>query len=1030
MTNMVKQNFCNIHSFSKALAMLLWIATVMLLTSSNCFAIGTSAGQVIQNQATATYIDQNKNEYIAQSNMGTIKVTQIYSASLGSDHEQTGAPGQSLNFPHTLRNTGNGKDTYTINLSETVTGQDDINFEFMAVYYDKNHNGIVNDGEDQISLIGSSGTIDVEADQEVCLVVMASIPGGVATDQVLGFTLEAVPTGGTVDDITTGNGFDATEGTNEDKVRITSNAVLKINKGSTYNHQNTHGDISDDTITYVITVTNTGQNPAYNLEYRDVLDLTKFDIDDVSDIVLVATGTNESFSDTPNDTDEGSQSGTVNEDTIEGFAPIATNDVNNDGVTGDYGIRGHDDVLPINTTISFTYTVPIKDDLLANDEIHNFATVIGDVNDDGDTNDEGEILDSNTTIQIVEATYAVRVDDTGKDGAVGQNDGGDDDNTVNDVQQVNVAASGEQVLFYNTITNQGNVTDVYELIIDSSTNNNFPVGTVFSFWNPGGTAFLDSNGDGSADTGPLGQGESIDILVKAKLPSGAYDGDEAGNNGPFNALLTVQSASNGNVSDTVNETLMNITAPACDLSNNATPKVDSSDNNPAENLHEYIPGSLSPVQLFEVNVGSNARFYFSVENDSGVPDSFRFSIGCSWDGTTLGPLPDGWSYVFHDDNDNVITNTPAIPGGESETFHVHIFVPSDATKSPANYIADINGDGTLDFIDGNNDTDGDYAFFFRVESLNTGASDIKMDAVDVNDIEDISIVPNQAGQIQPGGSINYIHTLRNDGNTIETFTLSGLNSLKTSGWGNSVLVDTTGNGTPDTPFSTLTGSDNVYYINAAGETTFQGFGNTGLPDSASKIVLRPGEQIPISAVVYAPSSAPDGTTDVMSITALFNKGANKAQAVDQSTVILGQLRLVKTLAPDLDCNGVPDENLSQNPTTGVPPNGCVVWQVVVSNAGTALLDEVIVRDTVPAYTTYEAGSMVAGFGDAGLGSSPVVTLDALTDADDLESHQDGYFGKIDNETLFFYMGENAQKDKGGSFSPGDKATLRFSSRVK
>ena len=1030
MTNTTNQNFFNIHLISKTFAILLIIANVMFFSSVNCFAIGTPAGQVIQNQATATYIDQNKNEYVAQSNMGTIKVTQIYAASMGYDHEETGAPGQSINLAHTLRNTGNGTDTYTLNLSESVTGQDDINFEFLAVYHDKNFNGIVNDGEDQISLIGSSGTIDVEADEEIALVVLASIPGTAGTDQVLGFTLEAVPTGGTVDDITTGNGLDNTEGTNEDKVKVTSNAVLKINKGSTYNHQDTHDDISDDTITYVVTVTNTGQNAAYNLEYRDVLDLTKFDIDDISDIVLVTTGSNESFEDSPNDTDEGSQSGTVNEDTIEGFAPKPTDDVNNDGITGDFGIRGHDDVLPRNTTISFTYTVPIKASLLANEEIHNFATVIGDVNDDGNTSGEGEIIDSNTTTQLVYPTYSVIITDSGTDAATGVNDGGDDDSSVNDIQQVNSAASGEQILFLNTITNQGNITDVFELLIDSSTENNFPVGTVFSYWHKGGTAFLDSNGDGNADTGPLGPGESVDIIVKAKLPSGAYDGDQAGNNGPFNAILTVQSSTNEQTSDTVNERLMNITAPACDLSNNTIPHTNSSDNNPSENLHQYIPGTLTPIQLFEANVGQSAKFYFTVENDSGVPDSFRFLIGSSWDGTTLGPLPNGWSYVFHDDNDNVITNTPAIPGGESSNFHVHISVPSDATKCPANYVTDIDGDGDLDFVDGNKDGDGDFVFFFRVESLNTGASDIKMDAVDVKDLEDISIVPNQAGQIQPGGSISYIHTLRNDGNTIETFTLSGANSLKTSGWGNSVLVDTTGNGVPDTPFSTLTGSDNVYYINAAGETKSQVFGGTGLPDSGSKIALRPGEQMTISVVVYAPSSAPDGTTDVMTVSATYNTGAKQAQAVDQSTVILGQLRLVKTLAADLDCNGVPDENLSQSPASGVPPNGCVVWQVVVSNAGTAILDEVVVRDTVPAYTAYEADSMVAGIGDASTAYAPVVTLSPLTDADDLESHQDGFFAKFEDGTLFFYMGNNAQKDKGGSFSPGDKATLRFSTRVK
>ncbi|KPA16898.1 hypothetical protein MHK_002884, partial [Candidatus Magnetomorum sp. HK-1] len=240
-----------------------------------------------------------------------------------------------------------------------------------------------------------------------------------------------------------------------------------------------------------------------------------------------------------------------------------------------------------------------------------------------------------------------------------------------------------------------------------------------------------------------------------------------------------------------------------DLSNSSFRGMDSSDKDPLVNMHAYVTGGIIPTNTKKGSPGSNIVFPLTIENDSGVPDAFQLSCGGTWNGTILGNLPEGWSMIFHDEADNVITTTPAIPAHGIFLFHAHIILPSNPILCKADYEIDFDGDSEVEAIDGNADGDGDFPIFLRIKSINTGATDIKLDALDVEDVEKIAFVPNQTGQIQPGGSVTYGHTLRNDGNTVETLILTGENSLVSSGWGNSILVDTTGDGTPNKPFNAL-----------------------------------------------------------------------------------------------------------------------------------------------------------------------------------------------------------------------------------
>jgi len=1008
------------------IAILLFISMIGL--TQTAWSTGTPVNQLIQNQATATYVDSNDNPHTAQSNLATIIVGQVYSAVMGQDRNTTASSGQPVYFSHYLMNSGNGSDTYTIQLLETITGQDDFNFTSLSVYLDANHNGEVNDGEDLIAKVGQSGTLTLEADQNVSLIIEARVPSGAEENQKLGTTLKISSTHSAIIDETGSKGLDGLDGTNEDHVTITSNAVLKVTKLATYSHNMTLNDISDDTVIFTITLINTGQSPAYNIEIRDVLDLTTLNVTSVNDISIIEV--NGDFVDGP-----AADEGATGTDTIQGFAPIATNNVNNEeGVTSVFGIRGHDDVLPPDTTVSFSFRVPIKTNLPAKAIIENSVNVIGDVNNDGDITDEGENTLSNNSVVYVYDSYSLIVSDTGTGMNTGINDGGDDDNQINDVQIVDRVASGELVIFTHTIQNTGNIGDTYELSFPSAgiLGNTFPSGTVFSFWHEGGqTALLDTNNDGTVDTGPLDPGEKITIVVKAQLPAGAYDND--GTNTPdYTATLTAVSAGMDTVKDTTVATIYQISPPGVDLSNSPSRGIDSSDGDPLVNKHAYVTGGIIPITTKTGSPGANIVYPMTIENDSGVPDAFQLACGGTWDGSALGALPEGWSMLFHDEADNVITTTPALPAHGIFKFHAHIILPSNPILCKADYEIDFDKDGEIETIDGNNDTDGDFPIFFRIKSINTGASDVKLDALDVNDVEKIALVPNQTGQIQPGGSVTYVHTLRNDGNTVEALILSGANSLVASGWGNSILVDTTGDGVPNKPFSALSGTDSVYYHDITGKLTWQVFGGSGIPNSADKIRLNPGEQMPLSALVFSPSSAPDGTLDVLTVSATFNYGANVSKAIDQSTVILGQLRLIKTAGLDADCNGDPDTSLQKTAISAVKPGECIVWQVVVTNAGTESLEKVKIHDNIPPFTIYQSNTLHSGYGNAGTNITSLITLSHNTDANDDESttHPNGYHGKQIGTEVIFHVGTGSNQTDGGSIAPGESITMRFSTQVE
>ncbi|MFM2320818.1 MAG: hypothetical protein RLZZ215_3439, partial [Pseudomonadota bacterium] len=189
-------------------------------------------------------------------------------------------------------------------------------------------------------------------------------------------------------------------------------------------------------------------------------------------------------------------------------------------------------------------------------------------------------------------------------------------------------------------------------------------------------------------------------------------------------------------------------------------------------------------------------------------------------------------------------------------------------------------------------------------------------------------------------------------------------------------------------------------------------------DKNPEVTLPPGVSMPITPIVFAPSDAAPGEINTLTVTATNLDAAPTApdaSVEDVSTVILGQVRLVKTVAYDAACDGTADGAFAANLSTQVAPTECAIWKIVAENQGDVNALNVIIRDNVPTYTTYQAGSLKYALGTAAL-----APLTDIVDTDNAEQV---------SGTVSFFVGTGATPTTGGTLVPGQTATVQFSTKV-
>ncbi|HET9364964.1 MAG TPA: hypothetical protein VFP71_08175 [Candidatus Angelobacter sp.] len=858
---------------------ILFVTCVCLLAvtfGSQTALAQTAAGTSIGNQASATYTDSSSVSRTATSNVVTTIVQQVASLTLTANGAKTASPGAAVFYPHTLTNTGNGSDSFTLTLAPAQSGA--FTLTNTHIYIDANGDGVPDNFTD---LTGTQVTVAPGAANAFKFVITGTVPPSATAGQTNNFSVSATSV------------FDNTKAaSNTDTTTATSNAVINVTKSMSSNS----GAAGSGPYTVTLTYTNNGNNTATTVNISDALP---------AGMTYVAGSGRWSVT-----------GATVLTDATGDVQPAAGSPHIDYSVTANT-VTAIVDQVGAGVSGQLTFQVNITPGT-APGVLSNTAT--DSYNDGSGTTVNGS---SNTFNFTVRQSASVTISDTGV--AANDNDG-----TINGIDTINSAAQGATVTFTDVVTNTGNGTDSFNVTIPSNT---FPAGTVFTLYKSDGvTPLIDTNGDSVPDTGPLAAGASYTVIVKAALPAGATGG-------PFNATATATStvvgALNAGANASMIDRLVAITTNTVDLTNNAAL------GNPG--VLGVGPGpEASPVVTNATNPGTTTTFTLFVNNTSGasVADSYDLLASSTTTFGSSNSLPAGWSATFRLSNGTdctaanlgtVVTNTGVVNGGTAKLICAVISIP-------------------------NNFAAGAQAVFFQAKSPTSGALDQIHDQVTVNTIHNVTLTPNGSNQIFPGGSVVYTHNLTNNGNVAEAITFTApITSDNQAGWSSVLFQDTNLNGVLD----------------AADQAV----------STSTIFTLNPGQSVTMFVKVTAPAGAAIGAIDTTTPRAGYN--STFATAQDQTTVIAGQLRLVKAQALDATCSGVPGTFTQGNITAGAVPGACVIYQITATNSGTSNITSVVVSDATPAFTVYNnnpAASTTVGTitapanGTAGTISATVGTL--------------------------------------------------------
>lgn len=524
---------------------------------------------------------------------------------------------------------------------------------------------------------------------------------------------------------------------------------------------------------------------------------------------------------------------------------------------------------------------------------------------------------TNTVPFTVTATTAVVLDDVGSP----TDDGPSGDDTVTEAS----APQGGTVAFGNVLHNNGTATNTFNMTFSNPGTNPFPVGTTFQLFKSDGVSpLLDTNGDSIPDTGPVAPGATYVVYLKAVLPPTATGG-------PFNVTKTATSVNDPTKTNSVTDQLLTIAASSVDLTNDAARTGPLPDGAPGAG-----PGpEASAVTTNTTSAGTTTTFTLYANNTGTTVDNYNLSAGSAsaTPPTALPALPAGWTVQFYrdagapgrDPSDTLVTNTGNVAAavgplpGNVKIF-ADVFVPAGAPAATQQV-------------------------YFRIVSPTSGAYDIKHDAVA---LRSLNLLPNNTGQVFPGGTVVYQHTLTNNGNVME----GGANSIITftvadsaAGFTTVVYLDVNNNGLVDPGDTVLDDS-----------TTPAG--------TASAISLAAGANVRLLVKVTAPAGAALGTVDTATLTVSVAGGTNPAPApanavaTDVTSVIAGNLTLLKEQALHAACDATAPGAFGTAVVNAAPAQ-CVCYRVTALNVGTANADAVVIQDPTPAFTKVSKVATVA-----------------------------------------------------------------------
>jgi uncharacterized repeat protein (TIGR01451 family) len=889
--------------FATVALTLLFIATLFVPTLSA--QIVAPAGSVIGNQATATYTDANNVSRQAFSNLVQTSVTQIYKGTLNQSQSKYATPGTQVLFPHTYQNTGNGPDTVTF--TYPTVGSDLTN---VHVYIDANGDGIPDNTTDL-----NNTAIPVAASAYVKVVVVATLSSGaVKTDPAANFQLSLNAASG-------GSGT-VTGNPNTDTVVYSSNGVINVTKSMV--------PVSGQNGLYTVTLTytNTGNATATTVAMIDdlVAQGTNFTYCKGSTVLTCSSGTGSATWNGTGFTDaSGGPTGLTWTVTTPTGGMTATVASVAPGVTG---------TVTYNLLAATPSTYPAT--------FTNYAKYQY-VDGGGNTIPSGSTYINTNTISLgfngyagvkftaatamLPATAVTYTAGSGTAPAV---------NTTPDTDLITaptVYSAGTTIFWSQTITNKGQVTDTFNLTLDSAgagtaldptIANPFPSGTTFQLYRSDGkTPLTDSNGDGIVDSGPLAANGTTVIVVAATVPANFTV--TSSTTYAVNVIATSTNATASNfatpgLQDGIQDevTITSTKNAGVDVAANAADTIGNGTGVSGEAAGPYTgnPGAVIAIPFWIFNNGT-----------STAPDAYNLSFRYSTTdiGTLSTPLTPFTSTQAG-------TTPPA--SGTIPAWTVQIAPNTGASCST--YGAPVTASSVI--AQGGNAeyclvmqvpagyAQGTYYFAVQAQSSGTGGIDQMAVKATVNSYASVSISPNNQGTIYAGGTVSYKHVITNGGNVTETVNFTTPTNTNSGGWTVAIFA-----------------ADGTGTLNTLATPVVPGTTTVSLNPAASAIYY---------LVVQAPAGANPGDVDVTGWGITVTGNNSTAIAItDTTTVVSGQVKLVKSLWVDKPCtHGTPTFITTSGST--VTSGQCIMYQIVATNTGTTNATALTIADGAPPYTTY------------------------------------------------------------------------------
>lgn len=921
------------------------VAAVFLMGSTAAFAAPAPANTVIGNQASASYLDANGNSQVATSNIVQTTVQQVGSFALDGKittaspidvvNNQSGGAGATIYMAHTLTNTGNGSDSFNIKVDGTSK------FSKVEIYNDSDGNGLPDNATPLCTItspITTTTACSLPSAQTVAgsngqfkFVVAYTIPStATATGAFDVGNVTVTPASASASMYASTNQTVSTQ----DAVTLTTSAAFSVSKAISL----PANGINPSSGSWPTAINNGKRTPAgttcatdwstvasspascvyttFTITYSNKGGATgKFVMKDV-----IGTGATAGLTYVPKSAVWSNNSGTALGETA-GTSGTSVDFVNSSGT-----LTFVDNSVPVNTTRSVSFVVQVNSTAtVGTGSTTNSVTYNATDAGTATVSSPGTLAaNSNSAAFTVNGTYSIAVGTSSSASSSDAKDStaGTPGTGSTDTQTIASVSAGKPAVFTYKVYNLGNDTDSVNIAISGTPT--FPSGTTYRYYKADGTTELaDTNNDGKVDTGPIPLGGSVNIVVKAFIPPSTLPNATAG----YSLTVLGTSGSDSSETDAAGGVVTAVVGPFIDMTNTASGLGTGASNDDVGTG----PSTAPTVSNANIPAGSWTTFSLFLKNndsDPTAPASNSYDLSASSTTNFPGALPSGWVVKFAAGNvastgcsaATAITNSGTVNKGQQQQVTACVFVPATQVVITQ-------------------------AVYFQAKAAsnasdNTKPADIIYDEVKViaaATTYSATLTPNNNGQVQAGGSVVYAHTLTATGTGTcgaATVTVSFPAAAQTAGWTYALYQDVTGNGT----------LDSAAVLNTTGAFS----------------APAPGTPVKMLVKVFAPGGAAVGASATATVSVTFPTGTDNCgtpSATDASSVVAGPIRLVMTQAINKACDSTGITTaLSGLSASGVQakPGECVVYRVVATNEGTAQVTNLLIQNSMPAYTTLSA----------------------------------------------------------------------------